>query len=515
MFEWYPTTKRMIDAVAGQGMADVRSILDVGAGDGRVLHQLAASCEGDVKLYAIEKSTVLVQAQPDNVIPVGTDLCEQNLSCLKVDVIFSNPPYRQFEAWACTIIETGFAHRAYLIVPRRWKDSALIRESLRRRGASVKVIHSDDFHDAERRARAVVDVLEVRYPRNDRYWDRREPQDPFDAWFDQNISTFDEEKAAEDSDSGNDVAKRHACDSIGSMVAAFNEEYARMEDNYRAIFKLDYALLNELGVKKDAVREGIKQRMAGLKTKYWKMLFDRLDTITGRLSTATRKRFLEKLTNQTAVAFTATNAYAVVLWAIKNANKYYNEQLVQLFKDLSTFDGVMNYKSNQQTWDKTKWRFMDNDPTHYALDYRIVVVRHDAICAADSYSKWNYPGNLSENCHELIADIIAVFANLGFFASAGTPSRDRTWSSNEWQDWRMSDDSILFQAKAFKNGNVHLRMKPEAIKALNVEAGRLMGWIRDRKDVVAELGYTEEDATRYFGASRQIAPASVKLLTIG
>ncbi len=57
------------------------------------------------------------------------------------------------------------------------------------------------------------------------------------------------------------------------------------------------------------------------------------------------------------------------------------------------------------------------------------------------------------------------------------------------------DGDVVFQAKAFMNGNMHFRIMPEAIKALNIEAGRLLGWLRGPQDVVTELGYSMDDST--------------------
>lgn len=522
-FEWYPTTQRMIEKVARRIGRDSPSIMDVGAGDGRVLLQLAELCKGErgghCELFAIEKSLILSQRWPEHITPVGSDLFEQNLACLPVDYIFSNPPYSDFETWACAIIESGFARRAFLVIPRRWSESRPIAEALKRRGAKAKVIHQDDFHDAERRARAVVDIVEVSYPtKGDGSYRNSDPQDPFDIWFDQNIDTFDREEKVSDEEQNRRELARLGLNTIPEMVDAFNEEHARMEENYRAIFKLDYALLRELNVEKNAVREGIKKKMAGLKTKYWQLLFDRIDAITSKLATDTKRRFLEKLTGRSAIAFTTNNAYAVVLWAIKHANKYYDEQLVKLFRDLSTFEGVLNYKSNQKTWQKDGWRYMndgrDNPNTHYALDYRIVVRRHSAIPTADKYghvSKWESPGGLHNTCHELIDDTIAVLGNLGF-AVRGVASRNRYWEGGVWEDFTLADGRVLFQAKAYKNGNLHFRFLPEAIRALNVEAGRLMGWLRSQADVVKELGYTPEEARKYFGANCQLCGSSVKLL---
>jgi hypothetical protein len=518
-FEWYPTTGRMIEVVAKRITATHVSIMDIGAGDGRVLAELGKRLES-TELYAIEKSTVLVQAQPECVIPVGTDLFEQNLACLPVDYIFCNPPYSQYETWASAIIDSGYAKRAFLIIPQRWAKSEAIAGSLKRRGAKAKAIHTDDFLDAERRARAVVNIVEIDFPRKENNY-HDEPADPFDIWFDQNISTFDhadESDVSEYEQERRELAKIRHLKTIPEMVDAYNEEYARMEENYRAIFKLDYALLKELGVDKEHVREGIKKKMAGLKNKYWNHLFDQLDAITKRLSSETKKRFLKKLTGRATVAFTANNIYAVVLWAIKNANRYYDEQLVKLFRDLSTHDGVMNYKSNQRTWQKDGWRYAgerENPNTHYALDYRIVKQHYSAIPTADRFgftSSYDSPANLHRTCHDLIADITAVLYNLGFSTDSPT-SYERSWESNQWQDFLASDDRVLFQVKAFKNGNLHFRFMPEAIKALNVEAGRLLGWIRGREDVIAELGYTPEEASRYFGSILKLGPTNVKLLT--
>lgn len=523
-FEWYPTTDRMIAVIARQIPTDAKSIMDIGAGDGRVLLQLAEKCPS-ASLYAIEKSSVLIQAQPENVIPVGTDLFEQNLACLPADVIFSNPPYSQFELWASTIIESGHAQKAFLVIPQRWKVSVEIADAIKRRGATTRVIHSDDFQSgADRTARAVVDIVEVSFPikHDDGY--RREPEDPFDTWFDQNISTFDSEETpdyeTEYQREQRELAKIRNLDTLSDLVAAYDEEYARMEENYRAIFRLDYAILKELGVNKNGVRDGLKKKMAGLKSKYWALLFERLDAITDRLSTATKKKFLEKLTGRTAIAFTENNAYAIVLWAIKNANSYFAEQVIQLFRDLSTFDGVLNYKSNQRTWERHEWRFYRLDeerqrPSRYALDYRIVVERHDGIFKdVDGYGfgRFDYPGNLGKRAHELIDDITAVLYNLGFQVD-GLRSRDRQWRSNVWQDWHAPNlVDVVFQVKAFKNRNVHLRFMPDAIKALNVEAGRLLGWLHTREDVEKELGYTPDEAQRYFLCTKLIAPTSATRL---
>jgi len=509
-FEWYPTTNKMIEAVKRCIPNDADSLLDIGAGDGRALAELAEKCK-HATLYGIEISKILVQSQPQNVVPVGTDLFEQNLSCLAVDYIFCNPPYSQYDEWACKIISEGFAKKSFLVIPQRWKDSKTIEQALKRRGATARVIGSDDFENAERRALAVVDIVEVSYPRDHKRYDEV-VKDPFDIWFDQNIDTFDRAEPLEESESGRDLARKYSQANIEEMVTAYSEEYKLLESNYRAIFKLDYAILCELGINKDNVRDGLKKKMAGLKVKYWQILFERLDAITSRLTTKSKQKLLEKLTRNTSVEFTASNAYAVVLWAIKNANQYFDEQLVDLFFELSTFEGVLNYKSNQRTWLKDGWRYGNREKnSHYSLDYRIVVCQYRAI-KNEPYNDYEYPGNLHKNCHNLVADVIAVMSNLGFsIHSMGSLSRQ--WEGGKWQDFYGPDDEILFQAKAYMNGNLHFRFMPSAIKALNVEAGRLLKWIRTEEDVVTELGYTRQEARQYFHSNAQISASNVGLLS--
>jgi hypothetical protein len=259
--------------------------------------------------------------------------------------------------------------------------------------------------------------------------------------------------------------------------------------------------------------------MVSLKIKYWEILFNRLDAITSRLTTKSKKTMLDKLTENATIAFTETNAYTVVLWAIKNANQYFDDQLVELFRELSTFEGVSIYKSNQKTWEQDKWRYMNHwdfqrgqYPLRYALDYRIVVSQHSAINKEPRYNQYEFPGGLSKQCHELIADVIAVFSNMGF-KTYSSSSLDRAWEGGQWENFCDEDsDDILFQVKAYQNGNLHFRFKPEAIKALNIQAGRILKWVRTEDEVVTEMGISRADAKKYFNQSLHILPSNVKLL---
>ena len=55
--------------------------------------------------------------------------------------------------------------------------------------------------------------------------------------------------------------------------------------------------------------------------------------------------------------FNLENIYSIIIWAIKNANQYIDNQLVDLFYELTSEKNIKNYKSNQKTWENQDWRW--------------------------------------------------------------------------------------------------------------------------------------------------------------
>lgn len=510
-FEWYPTTEEMIDIVKRWIPEDATSIMDIGAGDGRVLESFAKKCKR-ATLYSIEKSPILIQAQSEKIVPVGTELFEQQLSALEVDYIYCNPRYTEFDEWMCKVIEEGYAQKAFLTVPQRWKDSKTIKKAIELRGAETRIIYSGDFLGADRKSRALIDIVEITFPG----WlsgYTKNVTHPFNIWFDNNIDTFDKPTEIVEDLNDEELAKRYSVSNITEMVAAYREEYKRLESNYRGVFKLDATLLREVGVNKATVRDGLKKKLKGLKVRYWRLLFTRLDAIRERLTTKSKNALMEKLTRHNTIEFTASNAYTIVLWAIKNANQFLDDQAVDLFRQLATYDGIMKYKSNQKTWERSGWRYQarQGEFTHYILDYRIIVEEFHAIQKGFD-SDWEFPGGIHNNAHNIIADIIAVMSNLGF-KTYSLHSHDRKWKGGKWQDWYDDrTDEILFQVKGYMNGNIHIRFNQEAIKALNITVGRILKWVNTVDDVVQEMGYTRREATKYFNYDMKILTSNVRLL---
>lgn len=107
-FEFYPTTDEIIfrlikdlkswndlDSDNYLRQFNFNSILDIGAGTGKVLSAIGKEC--NVKLYAIEKADTLKQLLDENVYVIGTDFYQQSLLDKTVDITFCNPPYSKYD----------------------------------------------------------------------------------------------------------------------------------------------------------------------------------------------------------------------------------------------------------------------------------------------------------------------------------------------------------------------------------------------------------------------------------
>ena len=200
-FEWYATTDEILDTVKASihksnktrfsDGIEKYSLLDCGAGDGRVLRSIGHEY-GDK--YAIEKSTILLNELDKDTYVIGTDFHESTLIDKNVDVIFCNPPYSEYEQWSSKIIQEANAKHIYLVIPDRWRNSRLISNALKLRKAdeSAKVIGNFDFLNADRAARAHVDILYINLTHDGgRYGSDSLKVGPFDTWFDENFKVAD------------------------------------------------------------------------------------------------------------------------------------------------------------------------------------------------------------------------------------------------------------------------------------------------------------------------------------
>ncbi len=525
-FEWYPTTDEMIEVVF-RSCGDISSILDIGAGDGRVLERIDKlnfvvwskdhkdyEYRSTIDKYAIEKSLIHIENMPSDISIVGTDFRCQTLIDKKVDVVFCNPPYSEYEDWANKIIKEANARKIFLVIPARWNNSKLIEQAIKQRNATKKVIWSGDFMDADRQARAKINIVKIVITDADRDYER-EKSDPFDVWFKEYFSGFEKLRPIEDDEYKYEKPKLvyeliEGQNLVERLSQLYVNEMNALLNNYKTLSQIDATLLLELGVKTNEIKKALKLKIEGLKYKYWQELFDNLDKITERLTSKSRKSMVEKLNASCNIDFSVDNAYAVVLWVIKNANKYLNQQLIEVFKELSEPECVKNYKSNLKTWERDGWRYK-KDHVKYMLEYRIITNQCSAIVVEGRYNSWDSTNGLSKECHSFINDIFTIANNLGFINMA--TSFNRYWESNNEQEFYSSDNTLV-KIRAFKNGNLHLKFNQDFIKTLNIEASRLLGWIRTPQEASEEMGLDIDFVKSKLGANLLFeASEGRKLLT--
>lgn len=547
-FEFYPTTREMVKTIWNHrrrkwsdGSPKIDSfgaVLDIGCGTCNFRRwvrefdeEAAKEPNGDRKTvgmgnyYVMEKSRILLDKLEPDIVVLGTDFHEATLIDKAVDTIFCNPPYREYEDWAARIITESVCKDIYLIIPRRWKKSEKIMLALKRLNLSlephsvkrceflivyqetltdVEVIGSADFLDAERTARAKVDILHIckKYTSKDA---------AFDTFFDEVFGMPDTGKKYdfehEERRSEADALKAELLtgkNKIEILCRGFDEKQKQLFEHFKTICGLDVEVLKAIGVRKDAVKEALKKNFEGLKNLYWQAAFDCLEEITSRLTSQSRKALLERFTILKTVDFTPSNIYALIVWVIKNANRYTEQQMIDFFMALSSKENVRNYVSNKRAFEEDRWRYTsrENRNTHYTLDYRIIVTKY-ALPGEAGY-EW-HDSTVRDVFHTKISDICTVANNLGF--PVGLIDIPRSYGARGTAKTTIGGKpETLFEFRCYQNGNVHIKFNMEFMKALNVAVARKLGWIHKAADIGRE--FTPEmaqGAERYFDAFKGLS----------
>jgi len=549
-FEFYPTTKAMLSTVRAdisclmpgrphddEDRGVFASVLDVGAGNGSSLEYLTnGNC------YAIEKSQILIDGLSRDIVIVGTDFKQCTLIDKKVDVIFCNPPYSEYEQWMDKVIREANSLLIYFIVPTQWKASSLIKEALKARDASAEALKKTDFFDAERRARAEVDILRVdiasvKKHEARKYGTPKSPTvDPFSVWFSREFP-FNEETAVKcnlgEGKTLKDKVKNRLVPGAGLITVLtelYNLEMDHLSKTYKHIAALDPVFLKEVGVSTENIQTAVEEKIAGLKHKYWHEFFDNYASITDRLASGSRKKLLGHIRGNVSVDFNPGNAYAITSWVIKNANAYFDSQLVAVFEDMIDEANVIKYASNKRVFKAEEHRYNRFSRREalgrVALDYRVVISK-GGIALNDAWSRRGVKG-LDESAHDFINDLIIIGKNLGYsFASWVDASNGDEWVSGEAHDFRAIKDgkeSVFMSVRAYKNGNLHFKFNTEFMKKLNVMHGKLKGWIKNGKDVEREFCFsgkygvlktTEEEAKVILSASNYcLLPSSANKILL-
>lgn len=528
-YEFYPTTWEIVlklyedlfNKINKTGDRSV-SILDIGAGNGGFFKKLDSIQANKIKIserYAIEKSKILTDSMPENIFVIGSDFHSQVLIDKQVDVIFCNPPYSEYVEWAEKIISQANCKYVYLVIPDRWNESRGLMQCIKKREGEYEIIGSFDFLDAERKARAKVDLICVSTGSHERYKSMNNQKvDPFELWFDEMFainaqqSNYDfRDTSATSKDKFQMIKKENL---IFELELLYNNDMQKLLNIYKQLEHIDYDLLQEMEVSIRGLKEGLKLKIKGLKNTYWKELFDNLESITDRLTSASREKMMNKLMSHTSIDFTADNVYQVLMWTIKNANKYFDDQLLEVYEELTEPENVKMYKSNQH-FVGSKWRYeFIRNVSRYSLDYRFIKPHFYAL-QKDIYGSYDYPQGLHKHAHDTINDVFTIAKNLGF--SVTEKSTDKKWSSgvqNDFYHLKSEGDTELFASiRAYKNGNLHFKLNQEFMKKFNIEAGRLNGWIKSPEEAVSEMAdVTIKDAIRFYGKNLQIGKSDIKMI---
>jgi len=512
-FSFYPTTDKIINLIKSRLGSEYKSILDCGAGNGATLSKLT---EG--KKYAIEKSEILVCEMPKDIFIVGCDFHQNVLIDKKVDIVFCNPPYSEYKEWAIKIINEANSSKIFLVIPDRWKNQPVILSAIKDREAKFEIIGNTDFLDAERAARCNVDIIEISLTKSSYYNEKGSPDvDPFRLWVEAAfpINTRKEDKTGEKDFSRkiNELVPGRGIISV--LVELYDDDLLKLQLNFKAISELDQSIFNELQIDFKSVVNLLQRRIIGLKEKYWRELFKNLNTITDRLTKKSREKLLKTLTDNISVDFQESNIYSVVIWAIKNANSYFDSQLIDVFMDLSDKANLVLYKSNQSTWGKDKWRFREEmregKIKNFGLDYRCVISCHNTFNPS-SYGRYEYENGIHNSVNSRLNDILTIAHNLSFLTTSSEKSDQKQWEPGKEQIFLMNDGEILMSVRVYMNGNLHIKFNQKFLRNLNVEFGRLKGWLRSSSEASEELNIPEEEAKMYFKTNYVLEGSSLPML---
>ena len=504
-FEWYPTTTEIVSALAtklkiwkGDGWSNshrtVYSILDVGCGNGGFFEKLCKDEEfKNIKKYGIEKSMILSEQLPDDVILLGTDFNQQTLIDKKVDIVFCNPPYSVYDEWAEKIILQANCNAIALVIPNRWVNSERIKYALERRNMQAKVIGTYDFSNAERKARATVDLLFISAKETERngYWYDEEIKDPFELWFDETFkinAETDKYKTKYASDIKEEIKNELTVkgDTAEMLVQFYNRDMEKLYNNYRKLEELDAGIFEELKVNVPTLKESLKKRLQGLKHIYWDLLFQHYDKVTSRLTSKGRKKVINILNDNTAIDFTLENIFQLTLWIIKHSNTLFDEQITE-------------YGRIRQD----KVRQLKN----IVLDYRIIVTDY-----INFDTSWRC--RLSESCFDFLSDTIIIGKNLGFDIDFELPTICTEINISDWNNFNIctKDGKVFANVKLYKNGNRHVKFCKEFMQKLNVEMARINGWVQDKSEAINEMDIPADVINSVWKTNLQIGIESGKKL---
>ena len=329
-FEWYPTTRKMLVKVANliskiergyrrnYGYDDFK-ILDIGAGNGSVFEYIDKIINNPkneehkftFSKFAIEKSTLLIDLMPEDITILGTEFEEQTLIDKPMSVIFSNPPYSNYEDWFYKIAKEGNANDIFLLVPDRWKESKYnFEELIDQRNMTFDILDSFSFMDSDlRKARANVELIHI-HPQEEIHQGetyRRKIVEPFDIFFNDtfNFDKFKKFKETKVIDKNENINLVQAGDIVKVLADNYNEDMKNLMDIFHRLSELPPDVISYIAdTSINTLKGQLKEKIEGLKHSYWRKLLDQFKPISSRLLTKEKDKIFDKLAKEQYIDFT-------------------------------------------------------------------------------------------------------------------------------------------------------------------------------------------------------------------
>jgi hypothetical protein len=341
----------------------------------------------------------------------------------------------------------------------------------------------------------------------------REENDPFAKFFDETFSYPEpaENEEAEEIEEENQVAKGQNL--IEILCDSYEETMEHLKKSYQAVCSLDRNLLLEFNLTKGSLIQSLKLKIESAKKEYWQRLFEGLTSINSRLTTESCQKMSSLMNSQTGIDFNSENAYAVVLWVIKNANSYFDSQFISFYEGMMSLVNMEGYVSNKRVFqeDDFYYRYRSSGSltnVKFKVGHRIVLSRSGGLHKGYSRS------GLSNSAAQFLRDTMTIANNLGFDPVSSYPY-EYAWDDSEGHEFYCRYEGkteVLFRVRAFYNGNLHFQFLPEFIHAINIQYGKLKGWLNSSKEVEEELGCPKDLSEKFFIKTLQLEKSVNTLL---
>jgi SAM-dependent methyltransferase len=488
----------------------IGSFLDIGAGDGRVLDFFEADNKYGIEIARVQADDLIRRG----IFIVGRNFYDVTLHDNYYSLIYSNPPFSQLEHWVNKIlVESNFCIM-YLVMPIRWKNQKEITRELEKYEATI--VGEFDFSKADREARGKVNLVRVNAKWLSIDEDGKESshgkhqesfENAFERFVREHIGNFEEKPDFGHWEEERVEALALNQTPIDQLISDYEHEKETLGAAFKAIGKLDPAIIKLMGQDKASMLEIIKISIEGLKSKYWRATFDKLDPVQKRMTQKTRERIFGDIQEFKTLDFNADNIYSIVIWIINNCNIGILDQIGEVFDELTSKDFIEEYKSNKH-WKKSDWRHTAREwkyeklPPRWklGLDYRIVVGTY-------AYSSWD-----RENRRTIVNDFIIICQNLGFPIDPYCKPDYKLHSTE--QHFYTLDGELAFTMRYYTgNQNAHLKINKKLLMKFNIEVAKIRKWMSEPDDVVEEYGIPKDEAAKLWNSGLALLGSNdVKML---